>query len=108
MNKDEVKLSELPEVYQTIAELIGFENMVILAETYDGEYVYFPKIESLRRYSRNKKIVDEFNGANYKALARKYGLTETHVRSIIRDSGTMHLFRPSENQITMFDEEESL
>ena len=96
MRENEIKLSELPEVYQTIAELIGFENMVILAEQFDGEYVYFPKVESFRRFKRNRQIVEEFNGVNYKALARKYGLTETHVRSIIKES---------ENQITMFDEE---
>ena len=105
MKENEIKLSELPEVYQTIAELIGFDNMILLAETFDGEYVYFPKIESLHRSSRNRKIIQEFNGANYKALAQKYGLTETHVRAIIKESGTAHLFRPAENQITMFDEE---
>lgn len=105
MRENEIKLSELPEVYQTIAELIGFENMVILAEQFDGEYVYFPKVESFRRFKRNRQIVEEFNGVNYKALARKYGLTETHVRSIIKESGTAHIYRPSENQITMFDEE---
>ncbi len=105
MKADEIKLSELPEVYQTIAELIGFENMVLLAETFDGEYVYFPKIESLRRFSRNRKIVEEFNGANYKVLAQKYGLTETHVRAIVKESGTANIYRPAENQITMFDEE---
>lgn len=105
MKPDEIKLSELPEVYQTIAELIGLENMVLLAETFDGEYVYFPKIESLRRFSRNRKIVEEFNGANYKALAQKYALTETHVRAIVKESGTANIYRPAENQITMFDEE---
>lgn len=105
MQPDEIKLSELPEVYQTIAELIGFDNMVILAEQFDGEYVYFPKVETFKRYKRNRKIIDEFNGVNYKALARKYGLTETHVRTIIKDSGTAHIYRPAEEQITMFDEE---
>lgn len=103
MNKDEVKLSELPEVCQTIAELIGFDNMMLLMEQFDGECVYFPKKESILRYSRNKQIIDKFNGGNYKELAREYNLTEAHVRAIIRESGTAHMFRPCEDQITMFD-----
>ena len=78
---------ELPEVYEQLAELVGYDNMMIIAKAFGGgESIYFPKIESIERPGRNQKIISEFNGFNYKDLAKKYELTEMRIRSIMKES----------------------
>ena len=44
--------------------------------------MYIPKEASLTRPIRNRIIRDKFNG-DYKALARKYNITEAQVRNIV-------------------------
>lgn len=101
---DENDIKKLPELYQTLIELIGEENMLTLAKTFDGEAIYFPKYEAIYRGIRDREIVETFNGGNYKELARKYDLSENHVRKIIADSGQRDKFFPQEGQFSMFDD----
>lgn len=101
---DENDIKKLPELYQTLIELIGEENMLTLAKNFDGEAIYFPKYEAIYRGIRDREIVETFNGGNYKELARKYDLSENHVRKIIADSGQRDKFFPQEGQFSMFDD----
>lgn len=102
MNESEIR--NLPEIYQTLIELIGEENMLTLAKNFDGEAIYFPKYEAIYRGIRDREIVEAFNGGNYKELARKYDLSENHIRKIIADSGQKEKFFPQAGQFSMFDD----
>ncbi len=79
----EVKAEALPEVYQEIAGVIGVENTVYLAQIYAGTSVYFPKLERALLSMRNQVIRREFDGANLKALARRWNLSVRHLRHIV-------------------------
>ena len=68
--------------YKNIAQAIGPENFVKLAEVVGGATIYIPKPESLTRPVRDARIKEEFNGYNHLELARKYDVTERWVRQI--------------------------
>lgn len=74
---------ELPEPYRKLSGVIGLEQTLRLANEFQGASIYFPKLDNTLKSIRDKKIRDEFNGANYRELAHKYGLTVSWVRSIV-------------------------
>ena len=74
---------DLPEVYQEMADIIGVEATVKLARIYAGTSVYFPKLARALLSLRNQAIRGEFDGANIRALARRWGLSARHVRHIV-------------------------
>lgn len=79
----QIKSEALPEVYQEIAGIIGVENTVYLAQVYAGTSVYFPKLERALLTVRNQVIRREFDGANLRALARRWNLSVRHLRQIV-------------------------
>nr|DAY51328.1 MAG TPA: Mor transcription activator family [Caudoviricetes sp.] len=79
----ELTIEMLPStLYKEIAEAIGVENFVKLADVVGGSTVYIPKPESLIRPVRDARIKAEFNGYNHIELAKKYDVTERWVRQI--------------------------
>lgn len=78
-----VRLEELPEVYQEMAAVIGVERTVHLARIFAGTSVYFPKLERALLGQRNALIRREFDGANIRHLSRRWGLSVRHVRHIV-------------------------
>jgi Mor family transcriptional regulator len=92
---DESNIEDLPEPYKTIANQIGIDASLMLAETYGGITVYFPKAERALQTIRNKRIVKEFNGGNITELAKKYNLTESWIREILKEQ------RINENQMPL-------
>jgi len=82
----EINIKDLPLQYQEMAQIIGLENTIKLAEHYGGQHFYFIKIDNLIQKIRNTKIRKEFTGDNYQTLARKYHLSERQLRRIIFES----------------------
>ncbi|PKL15499.1 MAG: DNA-binding protein [Spirochaetae bacterium HGW-Spirochaetae-5] len=80
---EEMPIEHLPEALQTLAQSIGMETTLRVIEHLGGMSMYFPKLEHLVRPIRDNNIRKEFTGSNYRALARKYNLTETRMRDII-------------------------
>lgn len=78
-----VESEELPEVYREMAEVIGVEPTLKLAQVFSGNNVYFPKLERSLIRVRNRVIRHQFNGANIKELARRWRLSARHIRSIV-------------------------
>ncbi len=79
----DMRPEELPEGYQAVAKVVGVVNALKLSEALGGLPFYFPKIGTLIGKRRDERICREFNGANYRELAMKYGLTEVWVRRIL-------------------------
>lgn len=92
----ELPADQLPEPYRLVAHEIGMESAMLLANLFQGTGTYFPKLDTLLQDLRNKKIRAEFDGKNYKELARKYDLTERWIYEIITQE-------VNENQISFFD-----
>lgn len=83
---DNLTLQDLDNEYSDIAECIGIDAFKKLVYLCGGSMLYVPKCDSLVKALRDRNIQNEFNGENYRLLARKYGLTERRVRDILAKS----------------------
>ena len=72
MDEWEIHPDDLSPAQREVADLIGFENYLKLIDVYAAETIYIPKRDSFERIARNQRIVEEYNGDNLKALAKKY------------------------------------
>ena len=82
----DVSIDMIPEPYKKLAELITPKGLLKLAELINGRMIYVPQYNSLIRLERNKQILKEFNGKNYRELAERYNLGISIIRKIIKDS----------------------
>ncbi len=98
---EKVKLEDLDQDQQQVAELIGLENYKKLMNVYGGMSVYIPKADRLERMEQNDKIRAEFDGYNFRELAQKYGLTEVSIRSIVSDKVQQLRARPLDGQMQL-------
>lgn len=98
---DNLQLEDLDEERQQVARLIGLDNFKKLMEVYGGVYLYIPKADKLERIERNEQIRAEFNGYNFRELARKYDLTEVSIRSIVSDKVREVRARPMDGQLSL-------
>lgn len=85
MTEDDINY--LKDDSKIIIEAIGLEAFKKLVILNNGISLYIPKVESVEICLRNKKILSEFDGKNYRELAKKYGLTETWIRKITEQHG---------------------
>ncbi len=80
-----VQYEDLDENDQDIADCIGLENFKNLVRTFGGSKINIKVPKNIALDYRNKQICSEFNGGNYKQLARKYNLSIVSVYRIIED-----------------------
>ena len=80
-----VQYADLDENDQDIADCIGLENFKNLVRTFGGSKINIKVPKNIALDYRNKQICSEFNGGNYKQLARKYNLSIVSVYRIIED-----------------------
>lgn len=80
----EVKMEDLSEDLKAIAKFIGLDTLLEFLADRGGEAIYFPKLIRVVRQARDRRIVEEFNGSNYRELAKEYGLTVASIRQIIK------------------------
>ncbi len=100
----DLKIEELREEQQQIAEVIGVEAYLMLTKRFGGTSIYIAKAEEiLQRKSRDEKIRNEFNGSNYSQLATKYGLTEVWIRTIVYDKAEEIKKKPIQGQMSLSD-----
>lgn len=69
--------------HREIAEYIGVDAYKKLVYLCGGELLYIPKLSKLTRDERNRNLISEFDGKNYRQLAKKYSLSERRVREIV-------------------------
>ncbi len=73
---------DLPTGVMDIVDTIGIEAFKDLVRLAGGGNLYIPNENSIIKSYRNKKIREEFDG-DYKALSRKFGISEVQVRNIV-------------------------
>lgn len=76
--------SDIPESSQAVVDLIGIEAFVKLCEYFMGDEFYFPTVDTIFRKTRNRLIIQEYNGYNIKLLSKKYRLTTVQIHSILK------------------------
>lgn len=81
-----ITLNDLPEGSRMLAELLGLERFLVLAENYGGEMIYVPTLKHIRTEMRNNNIRAEYltDSPEIEKLSRKYRLSERQIRNIIR------------------------
>lgn len=77
------KSYDLNKDYQEIVKCIGKAKTDRLIRGFYGEHVYFSSMKKALKTQIHGEIHKEFNGYNYKQLAKKYGYTERAIRKII-------------------------
>ena len=93
----------LPEPIHSFAHIVGFEKALEIAKQFSGESLYMPKYESVMRQFVIRDMMCDFNGYNYKALAKKYNLSERHVRKLCSSFAEEKKRAPSAGQVSLFD-----
>ena len=78
-----VKLTDIGEEYRAVCEVVGLEKGLALARQMGGQRIYVPKLDSLRNQIKYRCIRRDFDGRNYRQLARKYGYTPRWIRQIV-------------------------
>lgn len=89
MNKDwtrDVTCDQLPEAHRKFADALGLEAAMRLFQTFGGEIMYIPMLDSVWSVVRRERIKEEYvnRGTKIKHLAKKYGITPQEVHRILR------------------------
>lgn len=90
----------IPERYRPIAELIGLENLIKLADYSKGDSLYIPSSDFFLRPIRDQRIREEYTRSNSHQLAKKYNLSERRIREICE--GLIPEPEEDENQLDIF------
>lgn len=84
----ELSPADLSGLMAQIAEMIGVENALKLAQGLGGLNVYIPKADTVLAAIRDRRIKAEYSAGNsVRELARRYNLSEVWVRKILTDQG---------------------
>jgi Mor family transcriptional regulator len=81
---DEI-MAAVPGRVAEIMEAIGVEATLRLIEEYQGQQLYVPKLDGIFKRLRDRRIRDEFTGANHAALAKRYNLSVSAVYAILAE-----------------------
>ena len=85
VNMSQYDINLFHKVYREISEELGVEAALTLHQMFKGTQVNFP-VRFLDSKCVKKMIIQEYNGTNIKALAKKYDYSEKSVRRMIRES----------------------
>lgn len=99
---DEIRIDDLPSDLRAVAEIVGLEGAVRLAEALGGAPIYIPTHDSVMRASRDRAIRAEFNGRNYRELAKKHRLCLTSIRGIVDAPGRAQSGERVDKQMKLF------
>lgn len=94
----EMMFEDLPPYCVNAAKIIGLEAFVRLSAELGGTSFYVPKFENVVARARDRLIIKQFTGSNYKELALRYNLSEIWIRNIIAKD------QAEKNQIGLFEE----
>ena len=78
-----VEAYDVIENLSLMYEIVGEEKFLEIIRMYGGNNLYIPTYKSVIRSSRNRDIVNRYNGFNGIQLAREYGISVNQVRNII-------------------------
>ncbi|MCL2189904.1 MAG: hypothetical protein FWC16_12985 [Defluviitaleaceae bacterium] len=71
------------EPFDAIMEQYGFDAVCMIIDCFGGSTVYIPGRHTVFRGCLEKEAINNFNGSNYQALSRKYGISERHMRRML-------------------------
>jgi Mor family transcriptional regulator len=75
---------EVLQPYDALLDMVGFDAVYSFSEMLGSTTVYIPNTKTIFIRCLEAEAAGEFNGCNYKTLAQKYGLSESHLRKVLR------------------------
>ncbi len=97
MNNKDIELDDLYGEQRELAEAVGIDTYIKLVKSFGGCSIYVGKEDKINSIIRDKSIRGDFDGSNYKYLAKKYKLSERRIRHILDDD-------TDDLQMSLFDE----
>ncbi|MDA8082302.1 MAG: hypothetical protein M0024_01425 [Nitrospiraceae bacterium] len=82
---DTLRIEDLPEIYQEIAEKMSLEIAVQLSEILGGSQPYFPQTETLFSKTKKRYIIAHFTGNNHAELAQATDLCVREVYQVLKE-----------------------
>lgn len=82
----EIKIEELPRQYQEMAEIIGLEATIKLAEYFGKTGFYFVSLDGVISAKKREYIAKNFNGSNHREMARATDYSLVWVYKIIEEN----------------------
>ena len=83
---DDIQPEDLPNLLNDIARIIGIENTLKLTQILGGGHHYFPTYNKATKELQNRLALKDYRkGMSYKDIARKYGKSETWIRTLVKD-----------------------
>ena len=77
---------DFTEDIQLLCDEFGMETTLRMIQMFGGQAVYFKSLELALKPVRDKIIREQFKGgADYKDLAKEFGLTVSYVRKIVEE-----------------------
>ena len=85
----DIRKDDIPYGLHTMVDIIGYDNFLEVCKMYGGANVYIPVYSRVVSRDRNRKIVREYNGKNIDSLRVKYGISNQHVKMLLKKEGLM-------------------
>lgn len=82
--------NDLTESQKYIASEIGMENFINISLKTGGGTFCFPNRQNLFKNVIRRRVLEEFDGSNYKELATKYEISHSTVYNIVREKISKH------------------
>lgn len=76
---------QVSEETRWLCDIVGMNKFLEIVDMAGGQYVYIPKRATLEKELRHRAIRQEFDGGNLRKLARKYDVSERHIRTILKE-----------------------
>ena len=73
---------DILQPYDAIMDLDGFEAICAFSDFFNGSSVYVPTKKTIFQHCLERAAYKEFDGTNFKALSRKYGLCNRTLRRV--------------------------
>lgn len=97
-----LKIDDLESEQLELAELIGLEAYIKLAEVYAGtSRLSIPPIRILTLPIRDSLIQREFDGNNIYQLAKKWELSDKYIRDIVSEQRQEFKLKPMDGQLSL-------
>lgn len=103
---DEIGREDLEGDLQDVADTLGVDAAKKLLALFSGGTLYVPKVESVVRAIRDRRIYKAFNGDNFRDLAREYQLTTRQIRIIVREQRAKTP-KSKERELDLFEDNEN-
>ncbi len=103
---DEITRDDLDGDIRDVADTLDVDAAKKLLVMFSGGTLYVPKVESVVRSIRDRRIYQAFNGENFRDLALAYQLTTRQIRIIVQEQRAR---RPKfkERELDLFEDNEN-